>query len=381
MGMDATKVAEVEKEDTSYAGGIDNPFDPKKVDISTKSMILEAIFKRLRHNEIDLNTPFQRGPDLWDKTKQSRLIEPILIKLPLPAFYFDGSDDNKWLVVDGLQRLSAFKNYVIDKNLKLQGLEFLTRFEGLAFNKLPRELQRRIEEHEITAYIINPGTPKDVKFNLFRRINTAGLFLTPQEIRHALNQGIPADFVGELAELPEFKRYGINPKRMLDRDFVTRFIAFYLHKPQEYTPDLDAFLHRAMAKLGELSELEREKIKDDFKKALQAAWDIFGDDAFRKRYNVNDRRKPINKALFEVWTVNLSKLKQPEIDRLAQKKETIKLDFIDLLNNDKEFEKSISTSTGDKKRVLKRFNAIKALITQSLRSYRRTQAIAATRRS
>ena len=298
MSTYKTTVAVVEKEDTSYTGSIDKPFDPKKVDISTKSMILEAIFRRLRNNEIDLNTPFQRGPDLWDKTKQSRLIESILVNLPLPAFYFDGSDDNKWLVVDGLQRLSAFKNYVVDKSLKLQGLEFLTQFNGFAFDDLPRELQRRIEEHEITVYIINPGTPQDVKFNLFRRINTAGLFLTPQEIRHALNQGIPADFVRDLAELPEFKRYRINPKRMLDRDFVTRFIAFYIHKPQEYKPDLDTFLHNSMAKLSEFSELERETIKKDFKKALKAAWEIFGNDAFRKRYNANDKRKPINKALY-----------------------------------------------------------------------------------
>lgn len=69
-------------------------------------MILEVIFRRLRNKEIDLNTFFQREMDLWDKEKQCRLIESLLLKLPLPAFYFDGSDDNKWLIVDGLQRLS-----------------------------------------------------------------------------------------------------------------------------------------------------------------------------------------------------------------------------------------------------------------------------------
>ena len=101
---EAKKLSEecgVEKEDTSSVGSIDRPFDPKKIDVVTKQMILEVIFRRLRDNEIDLFTFFQRGTDLWNITKQSRLIESILIRLPLPAFYFDGSDENKWLVADG----------------------------------------------------------------------------------------------------------------------------------------------------------------------------------------------------------------------------------------------------------------------------------------
>ncbi|HLC17136.1 MAG TPA: DUF262 domain-containing protein [Thermodesulfovibrionia bacterium] len=300
---------DVEKEDTegSSEDSIKEPFDPKKIDVTTKQMIIEVILRRLRNNEIDLNTSFQRGMDLWDKTKQSRLIESILIKLPLPAFYFASTNDNQWLIVDGLQRISTFKNYVIEKNFKLQHLEYLSKFNDKTFDELPQELQRRIEEHEITVYIINPGTPPEVKFNLFRRINTGGLTLTAQEIRHAINPGIPANFIIELAELDEFKKFKINTKRMLDRDFITRFIAFYLHKTQEYKPDLDSFLNDSMSKLKQLSTREREQIKANFQKALLAAWKIFDNDAFRKRYDINDNRKPMNKALFEVWTVTLSK--------------------------------------------------------------------------
>lgn len=358
---------DVEEEDTSSIASIEKPFDPKKIDVVTKQMILEAVFRRLRANEIDLYTSFQRGMDLWDKTRQSRLIESILIRLPLPAFYFDGTNDNNWLVVDGLQRLSTFKNYIIDKSFKLQDLEYLTQFNGVAFDKLPRELQRRIEEHQITVYIINPGTPEEVKFDLFRRINTGGLILTAQEIRHAINQGFPADFIKELAESKEFKKYKINPKRMLDRDFVTRFIAFYIHKPQEYSPDLDTFLNKSTSKLNKLAKQELEQIKANFKRSLVAAGNIFGDDAFRKRYSPGDNRRPINKALFEIWTVMLSKLQDDEIKVLIAKKNFLKQEFANLLNNDKGFEKAITASTGDKRRVVKRFEVIEELINKVLK--------------
>ncbi len=359
--------SEVEEEDTSSSGIIEKPFDPKKIDITTKQMTLDLILKRLKNDEIDLETFFQRGIDLWNKTQQSRLIESILIRLPLPAFYFDGSNDNKWLVVDGLQRLSSFKNFILEKDtkkqLKLENLEYLTQYNGYTYNQLPRNLQRRIEEHEITVYIINEGTPNEVKFNLFKRINTGGLILTAQEIRQALNQGIPAKFITELSEIPEFKIYKINPKRMLDKDFINRFLAFYLFSYENYKPDLDNFLNMAMAHIKDLSEDERNKIKTNFKAAMVRSNELFGEFAFRKRYDLNSKKKSrINKALFEVWSVALSKLSDKEFNNIKSKKDHLNSDFIQILNTDKDFEKSISTATGDPRNVKKRYETILSLI-------------------
>ena len=290
---------------------IEKPFNPKEINIKSKTMSLDNIIKRIRESEIDMAPDFQRKGDLWTPDKQSRLIESMLIKLPLPAFYFDGTEDEKWLVVDGLQRLSAIKNFVVDESLRLQGLEFLENISGKTFSELPRNYRRMIEETEIVAYIINPGTPADVKFNIFKRINTGGLVLEPQEIRHALNQGIPSKFVAKLACLESFKEATQNviaTDRMLDREFVTRFLAFYLNGSKGYKPDLDTFMTSSMAQLNTKTESELDNILTAFDQAMKLSKIIFNKWAFRKVYSTEERRKPINKALFEVWSVELANL-------------------------------------------------------------------------
>lgn len=350
---------------------IKNPFDPTKIDIIYKPLNIDLLIKRMKSNpmRLNLNTTFQRRKDLWSEKIQSRLIESILVKIPLPAFYFDGSDDNNWLVVDGLQRLCTIKNFVIDESLKLKDLEYLKDYENKTYDDLPLYLKTRIEETQTNSYIINPATPSKVKYNIFKRINTGGLPLTSQEIRNALNQGIPTNFVNELAEMEDFKKttnYSlINHPRMEDRDFVTRFIGFY-NGYANYNSALDEFLNDGMANLEKLTEKERQNIKENFIKAMNAAFKIFGDDAFRKRYSINDGRKPLNKALFDSWSVNLVKLSEPDLQTIISKKDKVKEKFMDLLNNNKEFEKSISSGTGDIKAVKTRFSKIKDLLDEVL---------------
>jgi len=95
-------------------------------------------------------------------------------------------------------------------------------------------------------------TTKKVEYNIFRRINTGGLVLEPQEIRHALYQEVSSKFIYELAKLREFKaatQGKINPTRMLDREFINRFLAFYITPPKDYSPDLESFLNDSMDKI------------------------------------------------------------------------------------------------------------------------------------
>ena len=361
---------QVEYEDLSSGDLMEKPFNPTKIDITTKPLTIDLLLKRLKAEpiEIDLSPAFQRKGDLWDGKKQSQLIESLLIKFPLPAFYFDGSDNNKWLVVDGLQRLSALRNFVILKSLRLVGLEFLNKLDGLGFDDLPRNLQRQIEEAQITAYIINAGTPEEVKFNIFKRINTGGLILNSQEIRHALNQGIPAKFVEELANTKEFQEATskINSDRMLDREFVTRFLAFRIKPVSEYKPDLDTYMNQKMGEIKLLSAEEREKIKKSFVSSMKLAKDVFGDYAFRKVFDLSERRRPINKALFEVWSAELSRLTENERLILKTRGEKLFNNFIKLMQTDDVFVASITSATGDKTRVSYRYSKIEGIIRNTL---------------
>lgn len=371
--MSENDIIEPEIEDASSEGLLmRTPFDPALISIETKTPSLSTLIDRIDYGEIELNTNtyFQRSDNLWDAETQSRLIESILVSFPLPAFYFDGSDKKRWLVVDGLQRLSSIRNFVVNQTLRLKGMEFLTHLEGLKYYELHRDLQRIIKEATIVTHVITANTPTNVKFNIFKRINTGGVPLNGQEIRHALFQGIPANFVAELAQEDVFheatNKAFEKDNRMLDREFVNRFLCFYMFGVEKYDGDFDSYLNKAMANLNELSQTEREAIKLNFIASMQLNKDIFGTKAFRK-IDVETQvrsRTPINKALFDVLSVQFALLNSGERAQLKDKKDIFKQKFYGLIKERDDFFTSISSATDYKKRVTYRHNAIKNLIQQ-----------------
>lgn len=358
-------------EDTSNDEvAITTPFDTSKIRVETKNTQMDALIKRIKNKEIDLAPDFQRLGGIWKDDAQSRLIESMLIKIPLPAFYMDASNDDNWLVVDGLQRLTTIRRFVVDEELSLSGMEFLVDYNEKKFSELPRNFQRRIEETDIVLYLIQPGTPANVKFDIFRRINTGGEPLSPQEIRHALNQGQITIFLQRLATSREFLEAtdeGISSKRMDDRECILRFLAFNFFPPCNYDRDnFDQFLNNAMAHANMLGQCELEKYVEQFNRAMRCAKAIFDNDAFRKRYDIDNYRYPINKALFEAWGVNLGNLDKTQQNRLIDNKEVLKKKFIALMNDDKDFEEAISQGTGSVRRVRYRFSQIAQIITEAL---------------
>ena len=351
----------VEDEDASSSAEITEPFDPSLIRVETKTLTIDLILNRIEKMEIDLAPEFQRKAGLWKATAKSRLIESILVRIPLPAFYMDATDDNRWLVVDGLQRLSTLKSFVLDNDFELSGLEFL-KLKGTTYSGLPRHLQRRIQETQVTVYLIERGTPPEVKFNIFKRINTGGLPLSGQEIRHALNQGPATRLLADLAESVEFKKatsFGIRDDRMADRECVLRFLAFYLSDPAKYkSSDFDKFLNESMAKLNAMSKAERDRLSAEFLRAMVVAQQIFGSRAFRKP---SSKRAPINKPLFESWAVNLARRSDEVLKVLVEKKSEVAQDFEHAMR-EYQFEQAVSAATGDPSKVSFRFARVAKII-------------------
>lgn len=319
---------DVEPENLNNISENVTPFDPSKIDIKMDKLTLDSLIKRIENNELEFEAAFQRKAGLWGIIQKSQLIESILLKIPLPAFYFDATDDDKWLIIDGLQRITTIKEFVVDKTLKLKGLEFMTDLEGKEFSRLPRSLQRRIEETNINAYLINPATPKNVKYNIFKRINTGGLVLEAQEIRNAMFQGQATIFLLNMSKTKEFllaTDESIKSDRMLDCEFCLRYVSF-TELLNRYNSNMEVFLSDGMEYLQNIDKKKLDNIFNKFRKVMNISYQIFGNNCFRKVFE-DGRRRPINKALFEAVSIVIFNSSEDQINKYLISKDSIRNGF------------------------------------------------------
>lgn len=348
---------------------IEVPFNPSEINIKIVPRNIGQLVELLEDKQI-LIPKYQRLPNLWSETKKSRFIESLMLDLPIPLFYFDERDDKKWYVVDGLQRMSTLEHFMIgmgeigkNKNkLILQNLEFLTEYNDKTWDDLPKDIKRRINSNQVTITLIGKGTPDEVKYTIFSRINQGDTPLKAQEIRTALFQGYRIDFLESLisSETEEGKLFkkvtdgSIRSKRQEDLDFISRFVAFYLIDYSKYEPDMDRFITLGTKVIrNEVEVLNR--IKLDFNNSLNLCYSIFGKNAFRKIKDTSEGRSFINKPIFEVISVAFSKLNENQRNILLDKKEEFFNKFI-LFQNDfsNKFWDSITTGTAAKDRVVTR---------------------------
>lgn len=341
------------------------PFDASKIRVSYKEFPIDLVLRRIQRNELQLDPEFQRFANIWNVDAQSRLIESVLIRIPLPVFYIDSSEEDRWVIIDGLQRLNAFKRFALDNTLKLDNLEFLKDLHGLTFGTMPKNLQRRFLESTIGMYLIERGTPDRLKFSIFQRINTGGLPLSGQEIRHAIYQGAGSRFLAEIAGSQEFKSVtsdGISKGRMADREIVLRALAFMLNNYRTYQQrDLDGFLNKAMLQLQESSEEKLEHLEQRIKSALVVSEQLFGKFAFRG-ISKNEKRGKIIKSLFDVWVASIDQLSDGQRSRLLKRSKVLNSAYRKLLTTNKDFKQAISNATGDVKSVQVRFSMIETLL-------------------
>ena len=378
---------------------ITDPFNPEDISIETRITPMETILRRIKQGTLILNPDFQRK-EVWTDVRKSQLIESILLEIPIPMFYVSSEEDGNWTVVDGLQRISAFRDFVLgtkfmtSKNVKeegagmpLTGLEFLKELEGKQMKDLPTKLYNRILEAEFSVTVINPGTPEEVKRNIFKRINTGGMPLSPQEIRNALYGGAVSELLHEMAEKSVFKKAtgnSVKDLRMEDKELLLRFLSFVIRPPHTYKKNqsIDTWLSDTMiiynsfpslknrdlirrekegvVSVSDVRVLSKDKIMDSFLIAMKRARKMFGDHAFRKSYG-NMRRRPINKCLFETWGVLLGNMSDMDFSKLSDHRNQFMDDYSKLLDDEK-FIIAISRDSMRPSSVALRYNKLEDLI-------------------
>ncbi|MBG6191358.1 hypothetical protein IWX64_002318 [Arthrobacter sp. CAN_A212] len=360
----------VEKEDEQVEMESVKPWDPEKIRVTTKNFSLRNIIDMIDAEDLDLAPDFQRN-QVWKRRQKSRLVESILLQIPLPAFYFAEDEDGTLRVVDGLQRLSTIHAYArgIDKHFVLRDLEYLEHEEGKRFNDLPLVLQRRILNAQIVVHVIDPSTPNEVKYDIFKRINTGGEPLNAMEIRHCMSKTRSRSFLKRCTESELFQNATGNTLRnhirMQDREAVLRFCAFsMIDKIEDYENfgSMEKLLSWTSASLDDSSVISDDGLEilfNSFENAMSNAITVFGEKAFRKWPLDSNRAAPINRALFESWGHVLSRYELPEIEAVA---EEIRTEARTLMTHEGPYLDSISYSTSDPRRVYTRFNQASVIV-------------------
>ena len=324
---------EIEDESNNEDESILNPYNPDDIKVRTAVYSLTDLFSKINNEDIELSPDFQRH-FVWNNTQKSRLIESILLGIPLPVFYFAQDKDGVFQVVDGLQRLSTIRDYLLNK-FALINLEHLNNHCGKKFfgisegvndriidksvikedKTLERKFQRRIENAQLNVNIIEASSPPKVKYDIFKRINEGGKPLNQQEIRNSLAKPHTRKLLQELSNLENFKKTvgEINDIRMGAQEIVLRFIGFYLfrekgYKNLEYRGDMNEFLDRVNDEVNKFTPTIEREIRTTFEKSMNNANHLFGKFSFRK-YTIEqinkDKKQLLNKALFVTWSVVL----------------------------------------------------------------------------
>ncbi|OIR24976.1 DUF262 domain-containing protein [Bathymodiolus thermophilus thioautotrophic gill symbiont] len=348
---------------------ITSPFSVKDIKVTHATVMLSNIISRLKHKEISV-PDYQRHANLWTIKQKSRLIESILLKLPLPVFYFDVSNPDKWEIVDGLQRISTIEHFFNEKKwFRLRDLEFLTDLNGKKASELDRTMQRTLDETQFITYQIEAQTPKKVRYSIFNRINTGGLSLRPQEIRQALNQaGLGVKFLADIVENEVFKNVvGISNKRMAGQELALRFMAFKTLGDDKFKT-MNNFLDLAMEEIDAKSRQELENLRDNLITVLEFSEQVLGKKhRFSRSIADEKRNKMVNLSLFDVLTVCLDELGDKDLflenkDFFVTELKTM------LLDEGSGFVISITEGTSGKGAKDARFKTIRDLIAKTLGS-------------
>ena len=264
-----------------------------------------------------LRMEYQRSY-VWDDAKASRLIESLLLNVPIPVCYFAENEDGFLEVVDGQQRLQSIWRFISpkagDDRLKLRGTTVLSELNDSTFANLSNRDQRRIQNRTIRCIVITEDSHADIKFDVFERLNTGAVRLSDQELRNSIYRGTFNDLIKETALYEPFQRAlgGQLVSRMEDAELVLRFVAL-ADRLTAYKPPLRQFLNEYMREHREDVDPVRP-LFDAFREVATTAEHVFGGDAFRRVNRTGGVGRTVNKALFDAVMLSLYFADRSEVE-------------------------------------------------------------------
>lgn len=381
------EIIEVEKSGTdSFSDNNEsdlNPYNPDKIKVRSDKIAVAVLSKMIDNKSIDLNPSFQRN-FVWNGFQKSRLIESILLRIPLPMFYFAEDEEGKLTVVDGLQRISTIKDFM-DNKFPLKDLQYLDdscggRYYETKENKkgLDAKYLRWFDLTSISANIIDPTSPFNVKYDIFRRINTGGRPLNNQEIRNCLTgQGL-RDALKEMVNLREFKTatdYSIKSTRMEDQELALRFLVFY--QMYEKHKSIDEYNGYMESTLDVFTESNIKTKKNDFNAYIglfhnamvNSEYLIGRKFAFRKIQTKDilptSYKQLINKALFVCTSILLANYNCDKIKELNNENALSHI-IAEQIESNNEFLNYLSYGTNGKANLLYTFKLLNGLFSQHI---------------
>lgn len=350
------------------------PYDPESIRIDTKPFNISLVHEMIEDGDINLSPDFQRKFVWTDIGARSRLIESIMLRIPLPVFYMAQDRSGTLQVVDGLQRLTVIQQF-LNNELRLKDLEYLKNEEGKYFKHedprmcIDQRYRKRVMQTQILVNIIDPQTPVDVKFDIFKRINQGGRPLNAQEIRNCMSSPATRDLIQGLCSSSEFLAatcHSIGRARMQDQELALRFLAFRLveyNALEEYSGSMDRFLDKAIDTLNGASSNILEYLKISFLNAMHNAAYLFGDYAFRKclpeHLESSSRRRLINSSLFTTWSLALADYSPRRVQKVP--KGFFAYCLAEKLESDLDLFDCVTSGTNDRRRIFYALSVFKGM--------------------
>jgi hypothetical protein len=332
---------------------------------------IESLYGKHKRGKLVLQPDFQRH-FVWDAGKSSRLVESALLDIPLPMIYLSEEDDSKEYVIDGQQRLTSFFSFIDGKHpdgkdFKLTGLKVFDELNKKTFKELPEDQQDKIRYCTIRSITFKKESDKNIKFEIFERLNTGSVSLNDQELRNCIYRGTYNKLLNRLSQDKDFMMLiGLKgpDKRMKDVELVLRFAAFYHATYLNYKPPMKTFLNNDMERWQEISEKDALEIENAFKNTVAIIKSLFVDKeairAFKRFYrgdekNPNGRWEP-KKFNASVYDIMMYSFAGADKNKVYQNLDSIREALIDLMTSDQEFIDAIELSTSSLQAVTKRFD-------------------------